>query len=114
MHDCPIADGDKWLQTWVPEILATPAWKDNGLLFILFDEGKSDKGCCMYAAGGKVYALVISPLVQPGFSSDVRYDHYSVLRTIETAWGLPLLGKAGCDCTPLMSDFFSTPPVGSR
>ena len=114
MHDCTVADGDKWLQTWAPEILATPAWKDNGLLFILFDEGKSDKGCCTYAAGGKIYALVISPLVQPGFSSEASYDHYSVLRTIETAWGLPLLGKAGCDCTPLMSDFFSTPPVGSR
>ncbi len=114
MHDCAVADGDKWLQTWVPQILATPAWKDNGLLFILFDEGKSDKGCCVYAAGGKIDALVISPLVQPGFSSEARYDHYSVLRTIEAAWGLPLLGNAGCDCTPLMSDFFSTPPVISR
>jgi phosphatidylinositol-3-phosphatase len=114
MHDCAVADGDKWLQTWVPQILATPAWKNNGVLFIFFDEGKGNQGCCNYAAGGKVDALVISPLVRPGFTSDVSYDHYSVLRTIETAWGLPLLGKAGCDCTPLMSDFFTPPAVHSR
>ncbi len=113
MHDCPVATGDAWLRTWVPKILNSPAWKQDGVLFITFDEGGSTAGCCQVAAGGKQVAaggkvdtLVISPLVQPGFVSQVAYDHYSLLRTIEEAWGLPRLGNAGCDCSAPMADFF--------
>ncbi len=106
MHSCGIATGDAWLKTWVPQILASPAWQQNGVLFILFDEGQSSRGCCVYASGGKVAALVISPLVQPGYVSTVAYDHYSLLRTIEEAWGLPLLGEAGSSATASMTDFF--------
>jgi acid phosphatase len=107
MHDCPVRTGDAWLQTWVPQILETQAWKDQGVLFITFDEGDTADGCCTYAQGGNIATLVISPLGKPGFVSPVKYDHYSLLRTIETAWDLPLLGQAGCDCSPLMADFFA-------
>jgi phosphatidylinositol-3-phosphatase len=106
-HDCPIDAGDAWLRDWVPQILASPAWKDNGALFITFDEGSTNAGCCQHAAGGRIATLVVSPLVQPGFRSDVPYTHYSLLRTIEAAWGLPLLGKANCDCSAPMGDFFA-------
>jgi phospholipase C len=109
MHDCAVRVGDAWLQTWVPQILASPAWQDGGVLFITFDEGDTTAGCCTYAHGGNIATLVISPLAKPGFVSTVKYDHYSLLRTIETAWGLPLLGQAGCDCSPLMTDFFIGP-----
>jgi hypothetical protein len=110
MHNCSIATGDQWLGTWVPRILASPAWKDNGVLFITFDEGSSDRGCCADVAGGQVDTLVISPLVQPGFISNVAYNHYSLLHTIEAAWGLPLLGQTDCDCSGPMSDFFAGVP----
>lgn len=110
MHDCGVISGDNWLKTWVPKILASQAWKDNGVLFITFDEGTTRKGCCSYAAGGKVDTLVISPLVTPGFVSNNPYDHYSLLKTIETAWNLPLLGKASSNSTPLMSEFFQKNP----
>ncbi|MFL5802915.1 MAG: alkaline phosphatase family protein [Roseiflexaceae bacterium] len=106
-HDCPIDASDAWVQTWVPQILASPAWKDNGVLFITFDEGKGGAGCCQGAVGGRIATLVISPLVRPGFRSDVPYTHYSLLRTIEAAWGFPLLGRANCDCSAPMSDFFA-------
>lgn len=106
MHDCAIEKGDTWLKEWVPQILASPAWRDDGVLFITFDEGTGSDSCCTYAQGGQVYTLVISPLVQPGFTSKVAYDHYSLLRTIEEAWRLPLLDKASCACTLPMNDFF--------
>jgi phospholipase C len=105
-HDCPIRTGDDWLKLWVPKILATEAWQEDGVLFITYDEGTSLEGCCTYAAGGRIATLVISPLGKPGYVSNVPYDHYSLLRTIETAWGLPLLGKAACDCSAVMDDFF--------
>lgn len=107
-HDCPISAANDWLKIWVPTILASPAWKDDGALFITFDEGEqSDGACCQYGRGGRIATLVISPLVQPGFRSNIAYDHYSLLRTIEAAWGLPPLGKANCACSPTMADFFT-------
>ncbi|HEU5015587.1 MAG TPA: alkaline phosphatase family protein [Roseiflexaceae bacterium] len=108
MHDCAVETGDVWLQTWVAQILASPAWQDDGALFITFDEGDTSAGCCTYAAGGQIDTLVISPLGRPGFVSSVAYDHYSLLRTIEEAWGMPPLRKAACDCSPPMVDFFRT------
>jgi hypothetical protein len=114
MHDCSIRAGDTWLQQWVPQILASPAWQDNGVLFITFDEGTTHEGCGLAVTGGQIDTLVISPLVQPGFTSDVAYSHYSILHTIEAAWGLPLLGSTGDVCTGPMFDFFTTPPFNKR
>ena len=108
MHDCSIGTGDAWLKKWVSKILASPAWQDNGALFITFDEGDSNAGCCTYATGGRIDTLVVSPLGKPGFVSDMPYDHYSLLRTIEEAWGMPPLRKAACDCSQPMVDFFQT------
>jgi acid phosphatase len=112
-HDCRIGAADTWLKQWVPAILGSPAWQDHGALFITFDEGSSDDTgiCCQQARGGQIATLVISPLVQPGFRSQVAYDHYALLRTIESAWGLPPLGKANCDCSPTMADFFRPAPA---
>ncbi len=109
MHNCPVGTGDAWLQRWVPQILDSAAWKDKGVLFIVFDEGTSNAGCCQYAHGGRVEALVISPLGSSHFQSDIAYDHYSLLRTIEESWKLPLLNKAGCPCSAPMTDFFRGP-----
>ena len=39
--------------------------------------------------------MVLSPFVQPGTVSDVPYNHYSLLRSIEDWFGLPHLGYAG-------------------
>src|SRR6266545_2986005 len=100
-HDCGIATADAWLATWVPQILASPAWQQNGVLFITFDEGSSNTG-----GGGTVATLVISPLGKPAFQSNIAYTHYSLLRTIEDAWGLSPLAHAA-HATP-MADFFGT------
>ena len=78
----------------------------DGVLFLTFDEGVSDTGCCRYAQGGHVATVVAGPaVVKPGPRS-VPYDPCSILRTIEEAWGLSLLRKAGCPCTEPMTAFF--------
>jgi phosphatidylinositol-3-phosphatase len=111
MHDCSVSTGDNWLRSEVPKILASPAWQQNGALFITFDEGSSSTG-----GGGHISTLLISPLAKRGFQSSVAYNHYSLLRTIEDAWGLPPLGKAA-SASP-MSDFFGatsgSPPTATR
>lgn len=107
MHDCSAATGDQWLATWVPRILQSAAWKQDGALFITWDEGTSNDGCCQYAAGGHVATLVISPLGKPRYRSSTPYDHYSLLRTITDAWKLAEPGHAASSATSPMTDMFA-------
>ncbi|MGH9440497.1 MAG: alkaline phosphatase family protein, partial [Terriglobia bacterium] len=44
--------------------------------------------------GGRVGAVVLSPFIRPGTRSNVDYNHYSLLRTIELNFGLKPLGYA--------------------
>ena len=101
-----LGQADTWLRANVPPILASAAWRQGGVLFILWDEGTTNSGWGRFAAGGHTAALVIGPLGRPGYRSSVRYDHYSYLRTVEDAWRLPRLGHAACACTPAMGEFF--------
>jgi hypothetical protein len=41
-----------------------------------------------------VPVVLYSPLVKKGFEDSARYNHYSLLKTISAAWGLPYLGHA--------------------
>jgi phospholipase C len=80
MHDCSIGTGDAWLAREVPAILESPAFGDNSLLVVTFDEGnKQDNTVTTVFAG---------PAARTGFTSDVAYSHYSLLHTIESLWNL--------------------------
>jgi hypothetical protein len=112
LHSCSDEQGDAWLTTWVPQILDSSAWKDGGALFITFDEGTTDAGCCG-GSGGHVATLVISPLGASGFQAATPIDHYGLLRTIDDAWGMPPLGAAATAAS--LAAFFpanATPPAG--
>ena len=106
MHSGSTRAGDDWLASFVPKILQSSAWKSNGVLFIVWDEGRSNQGCCADVVGGHVPALVIAAKGVRGYRSDVPYSHYSLLRTIEDAWHLGYLGYAGDPRTTPMNDFF--------
>ena len=106
MHDCSIATGDTWLRNQVPAILNSAAFRNGGVLFITWDEGSTNAGCCTNAAGGRIVTLVISPLARTGFQSSVAETHYSLLRTIEDSWNMPRLGGAACTCTAAMREYF--------
>lgn len=53
-HDAPCKNGepggllsaDAFLRVWVPRILAAPAFRQDGLLVITFDEGTGAQACC--------------------------------------------------------------------
>ncbi|MGA7910175.1 MAG: alkaline phosphatase family protein [Candidatus Dormiibacterota bacterium] len=99
-HDCSNAVAESWLAQTVPLILATPAWQDNGLLLITWDEGED--------SANSVLTLVIQP--NPLLHQSSRpYNHYSLLATIEDELGVPRLGEAA-QASP-MSDLLATPPV---
>lgn len=98
-HDCGTDAVNTFLQKVVPRITASPAYHDRGVLFITYDEGNSNAGCCRYAAGGHVQTVFTSDAITGGPRLTTAADHYSLLRTIEDGFGLPHLGHAGCTCS---------------
>ena len=103
----------QFLQTWVPRIMSSPAFGQDGMLVITADEGEisptSANSCCgegpslnavlpglLGFGGGRIGALVVAPRwVTPGSTSTTPYNHYSWLRTMEDLFGMPYLGYAG-------------------
>jgi phospholipase C len=121
-HDAPCRNGepgglvsaDAFLRTWVPRITASPAFRNNGVLIITFDEGTDDSACCGEKplpggpkpgrhgpGGGRIGAVMLSPFIQPGTVSNQPYNHYSTLRSVEQWFGLPYLGYAASDEVPV-------------
>jgi hypothetical protein len=82
MHDGSIAQGDAFLRAFVPRITSNAAFADS-LLLITWDEGSSSLG-----GGGQVATIVVGPTVKRAYRSPLAHSHYSLLRTIEDAWGL--------------------------
>jgi phosphatidylinositol-3-phosphatase len=98
MHDCAPRQGDRFLARVVPPLLA--ALGQRGLLFLTWDEGMSDEGCCRLASGGHIATVVAGPGARRGARLGTPVDHYSTLQAIEDLLGLPRLRGAACACTP--------------
>lgn len=98
MHDCSPATGDRFLSHLVPALLATLG--PRGVLFLTWDEGTSDQGCCRLASGGHVATIVAGPGARAGAQLRTPTDHYSTLQAVEDLLGLTRLRGAACPCTP--------------
>jgi hypothetical protein len=117
-HDAPCVDGqpgglvsaDRFLRSEVPKILASPAYKADGMLVITLDEAKiaSSAACCHTPkspnvdkpglggpGGGLIGTLVLSSRVAAGTTDATPYNHYALLCSMEDLFRLPHLGLAG-------------------
>lgn len=107
MHDGTIAQGDAWLAEHVPVILNSPAFtQQRSLLAITWDE---DDGA---TNSNHVAMLFVGAGVKAGYKSSVDYTHYSLLKTVETAWGLPALTANDRAASP-MTDLITTTSSGA-
>lgn len=102
-----ISTGDSFLRSTVDEIMHSQAWNGNSAIFITWDEsdftgtgpeGFGDtSGCCdAIPGGGHVVTLTISHSDHAARTSNVAYNHYSMLATIEDGWRLGCLNFT-CD-----------------
>ena len=91
-HDCGIGVADRFLAKLVPRL--TGQLGPRGFLAVTFDEGSSDAGCCGVATGGRVATILKGPQIRRGARLGRAYDHYSLLATIEDAFGLHRLRHA--------------------
>ena len=134
-HDAPastsrpairVTNIDAFLQTWVPKITSSPAFKKDGLLEVTFDEADTDGGnpanataCCNEMpgpasaqpgitgpGGGRIGAVLISPFIKGGTTTAVPYNHFSTLATMEDLFGLSRLGYAATTTSTFGSDVF--------
>ena len=107
MHDCSIKTGDDWLSLQIPSILNSPAFtQQNSLLLITWDEDDS-------SGANQVDLIAVGSAVKRGYVSSAPANHYSLLRTVEAAWGLsPLTANDGGASS--LDDLFvgSTPTPG--
>jgi len=85
MHDCPVGVGDAWLRRTAPPLLSL----SNSVVFVIFDEGSSS-----IRGGGHTVALALGTAIRPHTRFSRLTSHYGLLRTIEQAWNLPLLGRS--------------------
>ena len=137
-----LAQSDAFLQQWVPRILANPAFGPggDGLLFVTWDEGEGDStSCCNEQpgpnlnpnavppqtpggssppgpGGGQTGAVAVGPFIAPNSPpSTVSYNHYSLLRSVEDAFGLSPLAYAGSSgVTTFGSDVYTVPAAPAQ
>lgn len=125
---------DAFVKRAVKTIMASPAWKEPSVIFILSDESTetglnpvtagyaSAAACCDSPVlppgspwpawtggplgGGSAVAVIVANQGKRHYSNQVKYNHYSVLATIEHEWGLGYLGYASDrPQVPLMTVF---------
>ena len=131
-HDATCADGgpgglpaaDAFLQTWVPRITASRAFRRDGLLIVAFDEAEGDSSACCGEqpgpntpapggqsggpGGGRTGAVLLSRFIRPSTVSSESYNHYSLLRSVEDFFGLSHLGyAAAAGLRPFGTDVFN-------
>lgn len=95
---------DGFLAEWVSAIQKSSAWDDHAAIIVTFDESE---GGDKRGGGGRIPTIVLTRSGPSGFKSEVEYNHYSLLRTLTDAWGLPPIGEAA-RAVP-MTDLFVRP-----
>jgi phospholipase C len=94
-----IRRGDQVAGELVRKIQASAQWRlaENFAIVITFDEGsgRGREGCCAVTpdapsnfGGGHIPTIVITNHGPRGVRDDTAYNHYSLLRTIEDAFGI--------------------------
>ncbi len=96
-----IASGDAALSILIPAIKDSPAWKHgNNVIVVVWDEND-------YSSSPNQIVTIVDTSYQPtGLTSKVKYNHFSLLKTIEAGFGLEYLNHAADQNVQLMSDLF--------
>jgi phosphatidylinositol-3-phosphatase len=131
------------LKTLVPAIMASPAYEEGGGLIMITSaeapqagEEPDPSACCLApeypnlppspppveteesvfasGGGGKVGLLLISPLVEAGKVEEAEYaNHFTLLKTLETMFGVEPLGYAAEEAVPTLSSELFVPEPDS-
>ena len=106
-----LAAADEWLKKIVPSIIESEAYADGGVIVITSDHAASKPT----EAQANVGALVLSPYAAAGSTVSSAYNHYSLLKTLEIAFGVEPIGKAASSSVKAFDKkvFANAPVAGS-
>jgi phosphoesterase family protein len=96
-HDRPLSFAAQWFQSFIEPKLSDPHFMRGTLVVVTFDETDSDPGG---ANGNHIYTLLLGAGVKAGSVDTSRYDHYSLLRTVEDNFALGTLKRADASAKP--------------
>lgn len=97
-HDTGVAFADRWFQTTFGTILNDANVLRDTLFIATFDEDD-------FTSVNHIYTAFVGAAVKPGLQSNMRYDHYSVLRTVEEIYQLGTLGNSD-KTAPIITDIW--------
>ena len=98
-HDCDVATGDAWLQSFIPEITATADYQaGKTVVFLTWDE---DDG----SATNHVATIVLSAYTPRGTRAGTSFSHYSLLRTTEELLGVTSFLGGAATANDMRSSF---------
>lgn len=100
-HDTGVHYADNWLKNTLIPYLRNPAFMNNMLFVITFDENDHPQ-----TANNHIYTLLYGDMIQKNSEAQHKaYNLYSLLRTIEDAWGLGSLNLHDKTSTPIQGVF---------
>jgi phosphatidylinositol-3-phosphatase len=100
-HNVKLRSVDRFARRLVPRIVS--ALGRRGVLFVTWDEGRtSDRQGAHGHGGGHIPLIAVGPGARPGGRVATRSNHYALLRTIESAFGLRALGHARDSTVPVL------------
>jgi hypothetical protein len=99
-----ISAGDTYVHQLVTEIMHSQMWEQGRNAIVVTwdeddfsDQGQLGTGCCgANPGGGHVVTIVITNQSHRHIADNTPYNHYSLLLSMEQAFGLPCLANA-CD-----------------
>ncbi|HEU5003587.1 MAG TPA: IPT/TIG domain-containing protein [Actinomycetota bacterium] len=96
MHDGSIQDGDNWLSQNLPIIFNSPAWtQTRSMMMMTWDEDAGSDN------NNQVATIVATSAPAFHATSNVNYDHYSLLKTVESTWGLGTMASGDGGASPM-------------
>ena len=85
-----IAQGDNFLATLVPKIMASTAYQSNGVIIIWWDESEGSD-----TTNYTIPEIIISQFAKGNaYASTMEYSHSSDIKTVENIFGLPFLSNS--------------------
>lgn len=102
--NCMACQADNFMKNEIPKIQASAAYKNGGVIMVIWDE--------MGYNGNRPHGMIInSPYAKKNYSNNISYNHGSTLRTMQEIFGVgPFLRQAATATD--FSDFFTIPLTG--
>jgi hypothetical protein len=89
-HDSSLAAAGAWSRNFLTTLLSNKNFNtDRTLIILTFDEG-------LTTGTNQIYAVLLGGAIssaKAGTTDSTAYNHYSLLKTVETNWGLDNLGE---------------------